>query len=141
MTSSSIDLNKNGIIFYDGECSFCDKSVQFIMKRDPKRYFYFVSLQSALAARLLAEYPNHERPDSIVLLEKKGMYTESTAALRICRHLKGGWKLLLALIVLPKRLRDAAYRWFAKHRYQWFGQVDACHLPSPEERARFLELG
>ena len=34
------------IILFDGECNFCDASVQFIIKRDPAAHFQFTSLQS-----------------------------------------------------------------------------------------------
>jgi len=38
----------------------------------------------------------------------------------------------------PLRRHDGVYRWFARHRYRWFGKVDACRVPTPELRARFL---
>ena len=40
--------------------------------------------------------------------------------------------------LLPRGLRDAAYRWLASNRYRWFGRHEACALPAPEHRQRFL---
>lgn len=41
------------IILFDGDCNFCNQSVQFIINRDPKGYFQFASLQSELGKKLL----------------------------------------------------------------------------------------
>ncbi|HEY4624176.1 MAG TPA: DCC1-like thiol-disulfide oxidoreductase family protein, partial [Solibacillus sp.] len=34
------------IVLFDGECHFCDASVQFILARDQKATFQFAALQS-----------------------------------------------------------------------------------------------
>jgi predicted DCC family thiol-disulfide oxidoreductase YuxK len=41
---------------------------------------------------------------------------------------------------MPRPLRDLGYDLVASNRYRIFGKLDACRLPSPEERARFLDL-
>ena len=126
------------LILFDGECNFCDASVQFIIKRDPKALFKFTSLQSDSGIDMLRKFGVSEKTDSIVLIEGDHYYTESTAALKIARHLTGLWKLCYIFIVVPKPLRDIFYRFVAKNRYKWFGKKDACMLPSVEQRKRFL---
>ena len=54
------------------------------------------------------------------------------------RKLSGGWRWFYHLIYVPRFIRDAAYKLFAKYRYKLFGKKDECMLPSPEIRARFL---
>ena len=127
------------IILFDGECNFCDKSVQFIMKRDPKGLFKFASLQSEIGKELLRKYNAPMDIDSFVLIEDNQCYMKSSAALRVCKNLKGAWKLLYCLFIVPKPLRDYVYRIIAKNRYKWFGKKESCKLPSSEERKRFLE--
>ena len=126
------------IILFDGECNFCDKSVQFIIKRDPKGCFKFASLQSDIGKELLVKFNVPSDTDSLILIEDDRCYIQSTAALRICRHLKGAWKLFYPLLLVPKPLRNMCYAMMAKNRYKWFGVKDSCMLPSPEERKRFL---
>ena len=126
------------LILFDGECNFCDASVQFIIKRDPKALFKFTSLQSDSGIDMLRKFGVSEKTDSIVLIEGDHYYTESTAALKIARNLTGLWKLCYIFIVVPKPLRDIVYRFVAKSRYKWFGKKDACMLPSAEQRKRFL---
>jgi predicted DCC family thiol-disulfide oxidoreductase YuxK len=43
-----------------------------------------------------------------------------------------------AFSVLPAPLLDFLYDRVAKNRYRVFGRSDACMLPPPEMRARFL---
>jgi predicted DCC family thiol-disulfide oxidoreductase YuxK len=141
------------IVFFDGECHFCDRSVQFIIRRDRQAVFRFASLQSDIAKSILddeavlsghssTETPgarHRTRSDSIVLLDRGQKFTQSTAVLRICKRMDGLWKLLYALIIVPKAVRDLFYRLFAANRYRLFGKQRACRLPSPDIRRRFLE--
>ncbi|MFJ5624073.1 thiol-disulfide oxidoreductase DCC family protein [Peribacillus loiseleuriae] len=128
-----------GIVLFDGECHFCDKSVLFIIKRDPKAYYNFASLQSELGQGLLKKYNLKTNMESFVLIEHNKAYEKSTAALRVTKNLSWGWKFLYPLILVPIPLRNWAYEIIAKNRYKWFGKKDQCVIPSPEVRERFLE--
>ncbi len=125
------------VILFDGVCNFCTASVIFIIKRDPAGKFKFASLQSEYANNILGSVEH--AMDTLLLVEEGKLYKESTAALRIARDLKGGWKLLYAFIVIPKFLRDSVYRLIARNRYNWFGKKDQCMVPTPELRDRFLD--
>ncbi|HYJ89952.1 MAG TPA: DCC1-like thiol-disulfide oxidoreductase family protein, partial [Pyrinomonadaceae bacterium] len=76
--------------------------------------------------------------DSVILIENDKAYTHSTAALKILRRLGAPWSWLYAFVIVPKPIRDWAYRLFARYRYRLFGRKDQCMLPTPEVRARFL---
>jgi predicted DCC family thiol-disulfide oxidoreductase YuxK len=124
---------------FDGVCNLCNRSVQFILKRDRRSIFRFASLQSSLGQSLLKRsgLPAGDL-DSFVLVEDNMLYTRSTAALRVCRKLGGAWSLLSAFRIIPRPLRDGIYNWVARHRYKWFGKQDSCWLPSPEWADKFL---
>lgn len=127
-----------GIILFDGSCNFCSTSVQFIVKRDPGAYYQFAALQSEAGRRLLTAYKVPEDTDSLILIDNNRYYMKSSAALRICKHLNGGWKMFSLFLVIPRPLRDTLYDLIAKNRYKWFGRKKACPLPSPEMKNRFL---
>jgi predicted DCC family thiol-disulfide oxidoreductase YuxK len=40
---------------------------------------------------------------------------------------------------LPRPLRDAVYALIARYRYRVFGRSDACTMPTPELKRRFVE--
>src|SRR4051812_6382863 len=126
------------IVLFDGECHFCDWSVQFIIKRDPKELFRFVSLQSVVGQELLERYKVPLDIDSMVLIEQEKVYVKSNAALRICRHLRGAWKLLYIFKLIPISIRNSVYDWIAKNRYKWFGKKETCMVLPPNVRKRLL---
>lgn len=129
----------NGIILFDGVCNFCNGSVNFIIERDSKNYFKFAPLQSESAQKLLDEHGiNKAETDSVILIEDGKAYTYSTAALKVAQKLDGAWSWFYAFIIVPKPIRDFFYKLFAKYRYKLFGKQDACMMPTPEIRARFL---
>jgi predicted DCC family thiol-disulfide oxidoreductase YuxK len=129
----------SAVVLFDGVCNLCNGSVAFIVARDPAAHFHFAPLQSEAAQRLLNKSDlTGALPDSIALIEDGHLYTRSTAALRIARRLRFPWPVFYALIVLPRWLRDAGYDFIARHRYRWFGKREACMMPAPNLRRRFL---
>ena len=66
------------------------------------------------------------------------MYSHSDAALRIARLLGFPWSLAAVGLIVPRFVRDAVYRFIARHRYRWFGREESCRVPTPALRARFL---
>lgn len=128
----------NAIILYDGECNLCNKSVQFVIKRDKNGYFKFASRQSKIGQNLLEKHQVPARLDSIILIENNTYYGESAAVLRICRHLDGIWKAFYILLAVPKPVRNFVYRIVAKNRKKWFGKSDSCLVPSSGIKERFL---
>lgn len=127
------------IILFDGVCNFCDSSVQFILKRDPKGYYKFAPLQGESGKKLLKEFGLSENLDSIVYIEDNRYYKKSAAALQICRNLNGASRLFVLFKIVPTPIRDFFYDIIAHNRYKWFGKKDTCSIPSPEIRSRFLE--
>jgi predicted DCC family thiol-disulfide oxidoreductase YuxK len=134
-------VNKNKpIVLFDGICNYCNYWVNFAVRRDSKQKLLFTPLQGETAKRLLPQYNiSPTALSSVILIDKEKAYTQSTAALRMCRYLDGGWKLLYGLIIIPKPIRDFFYNIIARNRYKWYGKRDECMVPSPELRDRFLE--
>jgi predicted DCC family thiol-disulfide oxidoreductase YuxK len=137
--SSPLGQQVSAVVLFDGVCNFCNASVRFVAERDRAGVFYFASQQSAAGQTMLREYRSPGDLSSIVLIEDGRTYLYSTAVLRIARHLGGLWPLLYVFIAVPKPMRDAVYKWFARRRYQWLGRMEACPIPSPAIRKRFLE--
>lgn len=131
------------LLLFDGVCGFCDGAVRWLLAHDPVGRLHFAPLQGETAAALRARHP--EIPDDLdtaVLVESlpggERIHLRARAVVGTLALLGAPWRWLAALRVLPDRWLDAAYRAFAGRRYRWFGRLDACRLPTPEERARFL---
>ena len=95
-------------------------------------------MQSEIAQKLVGD-KTKPMPESVILIENGKTYDRSSAALRIAKKLDGLWPLLYIFIILPKRLRDAVYNLIGRNRYKWFGKTEACMIPNPEVRSRFLD--
>ncbi|MGB3006695.1 MAG: thiol-disulfide oxidoreductase DCC family protein, partial [Chitinophagaceae bacterium] len=130
----------NQVILFDGVCNFCNYWVNFTIKKDKKKILRFAPLQGETAKRLIADYKiNHTTLSSVIFIDNGKAYTQSSAALRICKHLDNGWKLFYGLIIIPKFIRDPIYNIIARNRYKWFGKKDTCMIPTPELKERFLD--
>jgi predicted DCC family thiol-disulfide oxidoreductase YuxK len=126
-------------VLFDGVCNLCNGAVRFIAANDPAGRVAFLPLQSARAAQLLGEAAPAADDGTVVLLANGRRYDRSDAALHVALELRQPWPLAFAAILLPRAWRDRVYRWIARNRYRWFGRREACPLPPPGLRDRFLE--
>jgi predicted DCC family thiol-disulfide oxidoreductase YuxK len=120
------------ILLFDGDCVLCDRSVRFIAARDTDAAFRFAALESPAGQRLLAAHGlADDRPDSVVLIEDGRAYLRSDAVLRAAARLGRPWRWGRGFLIVPRPLRDAAYRLVARLRYRLFGRrgAEACGLP------------
>lgn len=133
--------DKKKIILFDGVCNLCNGFITFIIKRDKQDVFRYASLQSEIGQRLLLErHIDTSEIDSVVLIEPDiAYYIKSDAALQIGSHLKGYSTISRILYLIPSGLRNIVYDLIARYRYAWFGKKDACMIPTPELKAKFLD--
>ena len=133
------------LVLFDGVCGLCDKSVQWLLEHDPEGKLRFAPLQGETAEAVLARHPNlPAKLDSIIFVEQgdggeEKAYARSRAVFHIVRHLGGAWRALAVFRFFPAFLTDIGYRFIAAIRYKVWGKLEACRVPSPEERARFLD--
>jgi predicted DCC family thiol-disulfide oxidoreductase YuxK len=127
------------VILFDGVCNLCTGSVLFAIKRDKKAKLLFSSLQSPFGQSQLTKYglPLGEF-NTFFLLKGERVYNKSDAALEVAKELSGLWPVLYLLKIFPRFIRNWVYDFVSKNRYKWFGKKDACMIPTPDLKARFL---
>jgi predicted DCC family thiol-disulfide oxidoreductase YuxK len=139
VTAALADLEKHPVLLFDGVCNLCQGTVRFLLERDRDARLRFAPLQSAFGRALLADFAlDPDVLDNVVLVDPDGAHARSEAMLRCARLLGAPWSWSALLRVIPRPLRDAVYDFIARHRYRWFGKKDACPMPQPEWRDRFL---
>ena len=132
-------MNTDAIILFDGVCNLCNGSINLILKRDKAGVFRFAAQQSDAGREQLKRFNLDKRPmTSVVLVEGNRHFEKSEAALRILKGLGWPFKALYPLMLLPRPVRDLGYDLIAANRYRIFGKRDACMMPTPEIRSRFL---
>jgi predicted DCC family thiol-disulfide oxidoreductase YuxK len=125
------------ILFFDGLCVLCNRVVQLILLEEQKPILRFASLDSEVARVRLAGPA--ERVDSIVLYSHGRCHLRSEAALLTARAMGGLWGVLWIFRAVPRAFRDAVYDFIAANRYGWFGRLDACPIPTQQQRERFVD--
>ena len=128
------------LILFDGVCNLCNGSVLFIIRRDRNAKFQFAALQSSFGQSQLFQFdlPQNEL-NTIILIKEGKLLVKSDAALEIARNLDGIWPLFYTFKIVPAFFRNWIYELVAKNRYHWFGRQEACIIPTPDLKARFLE--
>jgi len=130
------------VLLYDGLCGFCDRTVLFIVARDPGGTMRFAPLQGDYARKVLHEHPWLRDVDSLILVDSAAGHVpplvRSDAILAIANYLGWPWRTAVVFRPVPRFLRDWAYDLFARHRYRLFGRYDACPVPAADLRARCI---
>jgi len=137
---ASIPKSKQ-LILFDGVCNLCNSSVLYVIKNDTKNQFLFAPLQSEIGQEIINAFNiDVLQTDSILLFDPKAhrIYSKSTAALRIAKQLKFPNMLMSIFFIIPTGIRNWVYDYIARNRYKWFGKKEACMIPTPELKARFM---
>ena len=124
------------IVFYDGDCGFCSKTVQFVLN-NRKNNLYFMALQNEKARNILSKNNIKIDYSTFYFYEKESIFQKSTAALKLSKHLKNPYYILgFILHIIPKRISDYFYDTIAKRRHKIINPH--CLLPKEEEKKLFL---
>ena len=122
------------VLFYDGDCAFCSRSVRNVIRFDHRAEIFFAPLQGKLAAEMdLTKHAAKQGGTMILLRESDGeIFMRSAALIELASALGGGWQLLALARFIPRPLRDFAYGMVADHRDWLAGKSAACPLPDAE---------
>ena len=127
---------KRPILFFDGVCNLCNRTIQFVLSNERSDELLFSPLQSELGQKATQQLPHGI--DSLVLLENEKLYIQSDAALQVAAYLKFPYSLLKYLQIIPRFVRDPIYRLIAGNRYRLFGKRSTCMSPTPSLARRFI---
>jgi predicted DCC family thiol-disulfide oxidoreductase YuxK len=131
---------QTSLVLFDGVCNLCNGWVRFVIRRDPNGIFRFAAQQTPAGRAIIEDrIGGSGQLSSIILIEDHTIYVESDAILQILTGLGAPWSWVALLRIVPRRIRDACYRFVANHRYRWFGRTEVCQVPSADLRSRFIE--
>lgn len=134
--------SNRAILFFDGDCGLCNRTVRFLIKRDKRKRLYFAPLQG-VAANALVPADYRKQLSTVIYhqataVKRLPLRTRSDAVLQALIDIGGFWKLSAKFARLfPERFRDKCYDHIANRRHRFFKE-DACRLPTKEEHARIL---
>lgn len=139
MSSADSAQLPSRVVFYDGVCGLCARSVQFLVSADKKHAFHYAPLQGTTADSVRAQLRRFPRDlDTVVYLEDGKIYLRAQAYFAAAKHLPFPWRAASWLSWLPRWVTDPIYDVVAERRYAMFGKYDVCRVPTVEERGLFL---
>ena len=150
MTVTELDsIGDRLLVIFDGRCGLCNRSVRWFLTRDRLDRLRFVPSDSPAVAGLLGRHGQNATSaagSSGTILAGVALDTpyerllvRSDAVLALLRQLPAPWPAVAAsLRMIPRPLRDLAYRLVARWRYRIWGRLETCPIPTAQERSRFL---
>jgi predicted DCC family thiol-disulfide oxidoreductase YuxK len=127
------------VLFFDGDCAFCSKSVRYVYQLDAKGVVEFAPLQGVLAAEFDLRKHAEKGGGSMVILRESDavMFTKSDAIIELGKALGGVWAALArAFSLFPRLARDRVYDLIAKNRHMLAGKGNQCALADKDFTAR-----
>ena len=125
------------IIFYDGDCGFCNKTVQFVLNHEKNGEIHFCALQSEFAKTFFLQLGIPEMDlSTFYFWDGKKLNSRSTAALKVLDHLRFPYVMGKIGWICPRFMRDGIYNMIARRRMRL--APGFCALPTPAQTARFL---
>lgn len=126
------------ILFYDGDCGLCARSVQWTLRHDRVGAVRFAPLQGSTYAQFAAA-GKPASLETVVFADERGLHVRSDAVLALLGRIGGVWPVIAGVLrIVPPGLRDWGYRLVATRRRRWFGGADSCALPLEKNAGRFL---
>ena len=133
------DGSQRPIIVFDAMCVLCSANAQFVLSNDRRGHFLLASMQGDVGSAIYRKFGiDPTAPDTIVVVTGEHALRDSDAVLSIYEGLGWPWRIFSVLRIIPRALRDPAYRFIARNRYRIFGKRDACWLPTPDQASRVL---
>ena len=134
-----MSLQYKKIILFDGDCSFCNSTVDYLFKKNSKRSLYFTSQQSRIGKELLEKNNLPSNLDTIYFYSEGKVYEKATAFFHIAKELDSPWRYFSFLRqITPRSLGNWCYDRIAKRRHLLLGKKDSCRLMTKEEQQYFL---
>lgn len=127
------------VIVFDAQCVLCSANARFVLRHDRRGHFRLASMQSEAGAALYRRFGiDPADPETMIVVTGDTALRDSDAVIAVWRELGWPWRALAVAAWVPRPLRDAVYRWVARHRYRLFGRREICWAPEPGQRERIL---
>ncbi|MCB0349422.1 MAG: DUF393 domain-containing protein [Bdellovibrionales bacterium] len=132
-------MQNTHILYFDGECIFCDSWIQFLYRQDKKKRLLFCALQSDYAANNIDSKLTKDLHTLVLSNKVKNkLYIKSGAVLRVLALVNPIFMPCLVFLLVPKCIRDFIYDIVAKNRYKLFGKKELCAAIPNLDRSRFI---
>ena len=115
------------IVFYDGECGLCQRSISFLSWADKKHNLSFAPLNGETYQHNIGATPADLT--TLLFFSNGNVFKKSDAIINIGNQLGGIYQIINVLKIIPKNVRNHMYDFVANRR-----QHITCSLLHKDER-------
>lgn len=127
------------VIVFDGHCVLCSANARFLLRNDKRGCFHLAAMQGDVGATILRRCDiDPADPATLIVIDAGSIFRDSDGVLEIWGKLDWPWRALAMFRIVPRRLRDAIYRWIARNRYGLFERYEQCFAPDARWSDRLL---
>ena len=132
------------LLFYDGECSFCNRWVNRVKEADHQHRMRYGTKQGRTFQQLAQAHPELANVESVVLVQRRpdggeNFLVRAPAIREVIKGLPEFRFFDLALQIFPTFLSDIGYRIFSKLRAPLFGKWHHCRVPIEEDKVLYVD--
>lgn len=132
------------LLFFDGECAFCNRWVNRVKEADHAHRIRFGTKQGKTFQLLAQTHPEVRNVESVVLLSRQpdgedDILVRSPAIRRVIAGLPEFRFFSLMLAIFPTFVSDIGYRIFSKLRAPLFGKWSHCRVPLEQDKLLYVD--
>jgi predicted DCC family thiol-disulfide oxidoreductase YuxK len=132
------------LLFFDGECAFCNRWVARVRDADHGRRTRFGAKQGRTFQQIAKAHPKLAGIESVVLVKRRAgggedFLVRSPAIREVIDGLPGFGFFSLLLRIVPTPIANIGYRVFSKLRTVLFGKWSHCRVPLERDRELYVE--
>ena len=133
------------LLFYDGECAFCNRWVNRVRLADHQHRMRYGTLQGRTFQQIAQAHPELANVDSVVLVKRRAdgegenLLIRSAAIREVIAGLPEFRLFEFFLRFIPAPICDLGYRIFSKLRAPLFGKWHECRKPIEEDKELYVE--
>jgi predicted DCC family thiol-disulfide oxidoreductase YuxK len=104
------------IVLYDGDCGFCRRSVDWVLRRDRDRRLTATPIQSTTGDFLLSDLTPEERVREVHVINDDGRRSSGGAAVKDVLDALPSTRALARVVSVSPRMTQLGYRFVASNR-------------------------
>jgi predicted DCC family thiol-disulfide oxidoreductase YuxK len=132
------------LLFFDGECSFCNRWVNKVKLADQQHRMRYGAKQGRTFQQLAQAHPEFVNVESVVLVKQRAdggedFLVRSAAIREVISGLPEFRFFAFLLRILPAPISNLGYRIFSKLRTPLFGKWHHCRVPLEQDKELYVE--
>ena len=132
------------LLFFDGECAFCNRWVNKVKLADHQRRMRYGTKQGRTFQQLVQTHPELANVESVVLVKRRpgggeDFLVRSPAIRELIKGLPEFRFFELMLQIFPTFLSDFGYLIFSKLRTTLFSRWSHCRIPLEQDKELYVE--